>query len=186
MCDCGQVSRPTRRIAVNLAAWLGGAVVSVGVGVAALAQINDGLAAEDRQPLNRDTVASALPDPPAPTTAAPTPTSSQRKPPGRPSPAGTTPATARDTSAPRTVERGFTSRGGSVVARCTGGQVYLASWSPAPGYHAEHVERGPAESARLTFESGNRQVTVEVGCVAGVPQAATGRRDAGGDHSDDR
>jgi hypothetical protein len=183
MCDPGQVTRPMRRMAVNLAAWLGGAVVSVGVGVAALAQINDGLAAENGQPLNPDTVTSAVPDPPTPTTAAPTPTSSRRKPAGKPS--GAAPATGRETSAPRTVERGLTSRGGSVVARCVGGQVYLASWSPAPGYHAEHVERGPAGAARLTFESGERHVTVEVGCVAGVPQAATGPRDAGGNHSDD-
>ncbi|GAB3800647.1 hypothetical protein [Micromonospora zhanjiangensis] len=84
------------------------------------------------------------------------------------------------------MENSFTTPGGSVVARCAGGQAYLVSWSPTPGYHAEHVARGPAVVARLTFEAGRRHLNVEVRCVAGAPQATTDRRDAEQEHSDDR
>jgi hypothetical protein len=69
-----------------------------------------------------------------------------------------------------TVQRQFTTASGVVVARCTGPQAYLISWSPAPGFHTDDVNRGPATSASVTFVNGPQQVDVRVHCLAGVPQ----------------
>jgi hypothetical protein len=75
------------------------------------------------------------------------------------------PAPARSWGTPRRLD----STGGSVVARCYGADAYLMYWSPAPGYHAEDVTRGPAATARLQFEGvGEYQLTIQ--CVNGVPQ----------------
>jgi hypothetical protein len=60
------------------------------------------------------------------------------------------------------------------VARCTGQQAYLTSWSPAPGFHADDVLRGPGAVARLTFDNGPQGVEVQIHCVANVPQVSVG------------
>ena len=57
-----------------------------------------------------------------------------------------------------------------MVARCTDSEVYLSSWSPAPGYRVEDVARGPGTKATVWFE-GPYEVTLNAVCVAGVPVA---------------
>jgi hypothetical protein len=161
MCEGGPVSPLLRRIAVNVAAWLVGAVASVAVGLLALSQIDVGFADGAVQPLSPDTLTRVVTEPPAPD-AAGTPTG---KAPPKATP-GATDAAGYD------AERALTSRGGSLVARCRAGRAYLASWSPAQGYHADDVRRGPALEARLNFEGRERAVAVSIRCVGGVPEAS--------------
>jgi hypothetical protein len=65
----------------------------------------------------------------------------------------------------------LTSPGGSVLAQCQGNAAYLTSWSPAQGYQAEQVARGPAEHVAVRFVSGGSVVVVHVECAAGQPRS---------------
>jgi hypothetical protein len=71
----------------------------------------------------------------------------------------------------------LTSHGGDVVASCPAGGAYLDSWSPAQGFVVGGVRRGPAQTARVTFDpatgSANAAVTMVVSCSAGIPSATT-------------
>ena len=73
------------------------------------------------------------------------------------SPAAQATATAVPTSAV------LSSPGGTVVADCRPGGAYLVSWSPAPGYEAGTVRRGPAAD-----RAGDLQLRRELGDHAGV------------------
>ena len=64
-------------------------------------------------------------------------------------------------------------KGGEVVATCQSGGAYLLSWSPLQGYGVYFVRRGPAATARVSFDSLNFQVTMIVTCSAGVPTATS-------------
>ena len=85
----------------------------------------------------------------------------------------------------------LTSPGGTVVADCRPAGAYLVSWSPVPGYESGAVIRGPAVTARVTFNSAANSVTMTVSCSAGVPTATTtvgrsgGWGDDGGGGGDD-
>ena len=79
---------------------------------------------------------------------------------------------------PDAVTRVLATRGGTIVARCASGLVTLQSWSPAQGYSADHVVRGPATVASIRFDPGSgRAVRVTVTCHDGVPEATTGGDD---------
>jgi hypothetical protein len=113
------------------------------------------------------------------------PTSQQSEPPTtEPSDGQTTPepthAHATKSSSPNTV-RTIGSRGGTVVAQCTAGQVYLRSWSPASGFHVDEVQRGPGSQAAAKFVSSSTEVTLQVRCSRGVP---VGAQETGGDGHD--
>ncbi|WP_050502876.1 hypothetical protein [Streptomyces monomycini] len=92
------------------------------------------------------------------------------------SPSGSGPASA----SPSRPGGGGTIRlaGGSATAECrTDGRVYLTVWSPATGYRADDVRRGPAATAAIEFEplddhSGDDH-SYTLRCAAdGRPQAA--------------
>jgi hypothetical protein len=171
-----------RRLVASTLAWIVGAVAAVGVGVLALSLIGDGLTKRTVQPLTPDAVArevSAAPPESAPASAPPTGEAGLRPAPRPPSPAPPTTTTAAVTG----TEKLVSSAGGTAVATCSGGQVYLVSWSPAQGFRSDHVARGPAQQATLTFESDNAKVTMLVRCVGGDPQATVSQRadDHGGD-----
>lgn len=71
----------------------------------------------------------------------------------------------------RTV-RTLVSRGGSVVASCSGATVYLRSASPAVGYDFDEWSRGPAAEAEVRFSGDAGEVKMLVTCRAdGVPTA---------------
>jgi hypothetical protein len=53
------------------------------------------------------------------------------------------------------------------------GNAYLILWSPAQGFHADHVVRGPAHTVKVEFESQTQEVSLAVTCVNGVPQGTT-------------
>jgi hypothetical protein len=63
------------------------------------------------------------------------------------------------------------SAGGTVFARCDAGGAYLMSWSPAQGYQAAQVARGPAEHVAVRFASGGTVVVEHVECVGGTPRS---------------
>jgi hypothetical protein len=154
---------PNRRILVSALAWIGGAGAAVVVAMLALSLIGDGLGTGTAQPLSADATGPIGPERSLPTSPAPSP----RPTTGRPSP-----GPRRDAAPARTavaVTRLLSSSGGTAVARCQDDRVYLVSWSPAQGYRADEVWRGPARVARVSFESSQREVTIEARCVNGTP-----------------
>jgi serine/threonine-protein kinase len=76
-------------------------------------------------------------------------------------------------SAPTVPSSVLSSQGGTVVAECQSAGVYLVSWTPAQGYEVDHVTRGPAATAQVTFDSTANSVTMAVTCPARVPTAST-------------
>ena len=90
---------------------------------------------------------------------------------------------AQSTAAAGAASTVLTSQGGTVVADCRPAGAYLVSWSPVPGYESGTVIRGPAVTARVTFNSATNSVTMTVSCSAGVPTATTtvGRSGGWGD-----
>ena len=68
----------------------------------------------------------------------------------------------------------LTSPGGTVLAECRAAGAYLVSWSPAQGYEASDVTRGPAATARVVFESAAKSVTMTV-ILPGRPRRAARR-----------
>lgn len=162
-----------RRLVASVLAWIVGAVAAVGVGILALSLIGDGFTARTVQPLTPDVVAreaSAAPVDTAPAPVTPSSTPGDDDPPGRATPS----ASASDQWS--TADKLLWSAGGSVIARCTGTQVYLVSWSPEPGYRARDVVRGPAPQGSVRFDSDDIGVSVSVQCVRGTPVATVTQR----------
>jgi hypothetical protein len=103
--------------------------------------------------------------PSGPATSGPGPTSTSAH---GPSPSGAA-----------TVTGVLASPGGTVVAQCTAGSVYLVSWSPAQGYAVHEVSRGGPGSheAEITFvraAGGEVHVHVTCGRDGPVQQVETG------------
>lgn len=146
-------------VVVSLVAWTVGAATAVGVGLIALSAIGVGTADGPIRSLSTNAQAGPTRVP------VETPSLTPTNPPTSPGPPPTT--TTAGVSSQRTV----TSPGGNVVAACRASGAYLVGWSPAPGYRAEDVVRGPAQSARLTFKKPEREIKVTVRCVNGVVQA---------------
>ncbi|MFB9362256.1 serine/threonine-protein kinase [Actinoplanes nipponensis] len=82
--------------------------------------------------------------------------------------------TAEPTSAePTATARTFTSRGGSVEARCdTAGQAELISWTAADRYEVQKVDEGPAPAAEIVFKKAKSRIRMTVTCVDGDPTVA--------------
>ncbi|WP_061289007.1 hypothetical protein [Herbidospora cretacea] len=72
----------------------------------------------------------------------------------------------------------FAYQEGSVTAACSGGRAVLLSWTPAQNHSVEDVERGPAATASVTFESADdRTATVTVRCPGPVASVVRGTDD---------
>lgn len=120
------------------------------------AEINEALAGTTPQAVAGPT-ADPAPTPAPPASPAPDPSS--------PVPSASPSSSA--SAAPVTGKSGvIDTAGGSVIARCEDGLVTLRAWSPAQGFHVEKVERGPADRARVEFESDETKAKVEVRCSA--------------------
>ena len=134
-------------------------------------QTGTGQAGQQGAPAGRPGQATAGPQVPASPATRPATT---RPAATRPAPAGTRPAAARPTTPGTQAGSGtvLTSPGGTVLAQCRPGGAFLVSWSPAQGYQADSVTRGPAATAQVIFESSARSVTMVVSCQAGVPEAS--------------
>jgi hypothetical protein len=151
-----------RRLIIT-AGWFAAAILAVLVGLVAISVIGDGLTAPTLRPISEAEVARQLADEPS---AAPPPSSPA------PSAASATPSTA--------VPRSFTTRGGSVIARCDAGRAVIVSMAPAQGFAVHERDRGPqddeAEGEFRSTADGNDRIEVEVRCAGGVP-ALTARAD---------
>ncbi len=81
----------------------------------------------------------------------------------------------------------LTSRGGTTAASCDNGLARLLYWSPAQGFEADDVNKGPARVASVSFTDSNGGVVMRVACTsAGVPVAHVSPLGwGGGSHHDD-
>ncbi len=161
-----------RPVVTSVVAWTVGAATAIAVGVIALSLIGSGLTAGPIPPLAPNAVTQPAPSSSPTTPAAPATTGAH--PPTPPAPTRTDPPTASD----RTV----TTHGGTVIARCRPTGAYLVAWSPAPGYRVDDVQRGPAPSAWVTFESRDNEVKVSIACPGGVPEPSITGEGPGGDY----
>jgi len=177
-----------RRILFGVAAWLLGAATATAGSLLAISLLGQGITGDPGQLLTQDAVTRALASEAADASSSPvTSPSRQSASPSAPASASATatpaatatsapapdPATA---AAPALADGGtvLTSAGGEVVASCQPAGAYLISWSPVQGYEVDGVIRGPAVTARVTFNPTTvsptaREVTMVVSCSAGVP-----------------
>jgi len=155
-----------KRLPLVVAGWLITGLLAIGAGVAVIDRLSEPLTDTGLRPLSAAEVDEAL------ALASSLPSA----PPSAPSPSGSAPSesvpseSAGEPDVTPTATPGesrlIITRGGRVIARCEGGLVTLRSWSPAQGFQTDDVERGPADRARVEFESEEDEVKVEVGCAA--------------------
>ncbi|GAA2606611.1 hypothetical protein GCM10010399_41900 [Dactylosporangium fulvum] len=80
-------------------------------------------------------------------------------------------ASASPSVSPSRAPRVLTTPGGSVVARCDSGLVWVDWLSPATGFRVEDATHGPAPESRVTFKADSKLVRVVVRCAADGPHA---------------
>jgi hypothetical protein len=150
-------------------AWLVVAFLTTLVGLAAVNSLGDGILGSAERPLTRDSVDAAVSSEPS---ASPSTTPSFSE----PSPALSEPTAPLPAEA---VSRTFSSAGGTVTAACAGDVVTLRYWSPAQGYEADHVVRGPAATASIRFRQGGRGhgIRLAFSCSNGSPAQSTNTSD---------
>ncbi|WP_431728840.1 septum formation initiator [Verrucosispora sp. TAA-831] len=154
-----------RRTLLAVAGWLATAVVATLIGVAAIRLVGESLTGTPGGVRSQEEVARELAAPPrttTPTTGTPGPSE-----PTAAAPASPTASTSPTPDAPH--RRSFSNQGGSVVAECVPGGVWLASWSPKQGYSVEDVDRGPDDDAEVKFVGPSGEHELSVRCAGGVP-----------------
>ena len=166
------------RFLAGVGAWLLGACAATGGSLLAVSALGQGIAPAPSQQLTEIAVSRALASEaveatPAP--SAPQPVVSTSATPLVPhvkkhSAAPSVPPAA---PAPQPTDTALTSIGGTVMADCQAAGAYLASWSPAQGYAATRVIRGPAATAKVTFASLRKLVIMAISCSGGTPSTAT-------------
>ncbi|MGC5031740.1 septum formation initiator [Micromonospora sp. DT229] len=154
-----------RRTLLAVAGWLATAAVAMLIGVAAIQLVGESLTGTPGGVRSQEEVARALAEPPpvapgVPTSAAPTPD---------PTASTGTPGSPADPSAEAGSRRSFTGPGGSAVAECVPGGVYLVSWTPRQGYRVDDYDRGPDDDAEVSFVGPSGEHELSVRCVNGVP-----------------
>ncbi|MEV2240751.1 septum formation initiator [Micromonospora sp. NPDC049891] len=159
-----------RRTFLAVAGWLATAVVATLIGLAAIRLVGESLTGTPGGVRSQEEIARALAEPvPTGTTApggaptgAPTPGTDPGGSPSSPvSPAGPSVEPGN--------RRSFSTVGGSAVAECRPGGVYLVSWSPRQDYRVDDVDRGPDDDADVTFVGPSGEYELAVRCVDGVP-----------------
>lgn len=148
-----------RRSILAVAGWLATAVVATLIGLAAIRLVGESITGTPGGVLSQREVEQALAEEPASPPVSPGPTT------GAPGPSGATP------SAPAAGRRVFTTAGGTAVAECVPGGVRLVSWSPAQGYRAGDVDRGPDDDVEVKFEGPSGEYELKVRCVGREPVA---------------
>jgi hypothetical protein len=175
------LGRVSARFLAGVGAWLLGAGAATAGSLLAVSALGQGLAPAPSQQLTVAEVNRALASEAAEATgpAAPMPPVNSSATPLAPRPKKTsrppsaTPTAPAPQPAPQPATTVLTSAGGTLVARCQPAGAYLVLWSPAQGYEATQVSRGPAATAKVTFEGSRNLVTMVVSCSGGVPAAAT-------------
>jgi hypothetical protein len=160
----------TRPLVAGIVGWLAGAGASVAVGLLALSAVGADLIGDGTQPFAVEGVtqldqatSTSVPDHP------------------RPSATGSPPSTTASGDQPK--QWRLDSAGGYVVARCRAGEAHLVYWSPAPGFRADDIERGPARTARVTFKGEGAEVKMRVACANGEPRADVEQESDDDDHT---
>ncbi|SCL28853.1 hypothetical protein GA0070616_3773 [Micromonospora nigra] len=153
-----------RRSFLAVAGWLATAVVATLIGVAAIRLVGESLTGTPGGVRSQEEVARALAEP---MPGAALPTSS--------APAGATtssPAAASATPSPGAgARRGFATTGGTAIAECRLGGVFLMSWTAAPGYRVDDVDRGPDDDVEVSFVGPGGEYELSLRCVGGQPVA---------------
>jgi len=152
----------------GLLGWLAVTIAASGISLTAVTLVGSSIGDPVAEPLSIEQVEARLAQ--AGGSASPTsrPTSDPT--------ATASPSQAPAPGSPRVLQ----SEGGSVVARCTDGKVWLQSWSPANGFEADDVERGPASNAGLEFKSDDDEYRLRITCQSGRPTADVTHDDRGG------
>ncbi|WNV88427.1 hypothetical protein [Umezawaea sp. Da 62-37] len=152
------MSRPwsgrTRAVTAVLA-WSGALVAATLVGTTAVDAIGSGIVGAGRQPLSQSEVDARL------SATGPTTTT---VPPSTTTPPPVTTTTLPTTSATATAEV-VSSRGGTVIARCSGTGVEIVSTTPGQGYQSS--TESEADHPRVRFSAGRTRVEVRLRCVDG-------------------
>jgi len=170
------LGRVSARFLAGVGAWLLGASAATGGSLLAVSVLGQGLAPAPSQQLTVAAVNRALASEAAEATRSAAPMPPARPPvsssatPLAPRPKKSSPAPSPPAPQPAT---DLTSTGGSVVAGCQPAGAYLVSWSPAQGYQASSVLRGPAATVKVTFAGSRKLVTMAISCRGGVPTAST-------------
>ncbi|WP_341719299.1 septum formation initiator [Micromonospora sp. FIMYZ51] len=160
-----------RRTFLAVAGWLATALVATLIGLAAIQVVGESLTGTPGGVRSQEEVARALAEPPAtvpttPPTGAPLPTGSG----GPPEPGGQSPTPPPTSpSAEAANRRSFSTPGGSAIAVCVPGGVWLEFWSPRQGYRVDDVDRGPDDDAEVKFVGPSGSYELSVRCVGGVP-----------------
>ncbi|MDG4792908.1 septum formation initiator [Micromonospora sp. WMMD1082] len=146
-----------RRTFLAVAGWLATAVAATLIGLAAIQLVGESLTGTPGGVRSQEEIARALAEP-APTGAPPPGTA----------PPGPTASPASPSAEPGN-RRSFSTAGGSAVAECVPGGVWLEYWSPRQGYRVDDVDRGPDDDAEVTFVGPSGEYELSVRCVDGVP-----------------
>ena len=157
----GHSERMNRHRVLMVVGWALVAVATAVVGTAALDIAGAGILGSGNQLLTQQDVTRQL--------AA----GASARPPMSAAPSGSTPTGPSGAEPTTPTPRGLPTTGGTILAQCDGDQVYIVSWSPAQGYRADGVNRGPAPGASVKFKNGKSEVIVHVTCSAGEPRAVS-------------
>jgi predicted short-subunit dehydrogenase-like oxidoreductase (DUF2520 family) len=153
-----------RRSVLVVAGWLGAAVLAVLVGLFAVNVIGAGLTSSSTRALTPADVDKQLQEAPAVPASASPPASSAAP--------STAPPTSASPSAPAGETAAKQTRGGTVVARCSGNQAEILTMSPASGFTVHEKSPGLQREAEGEFR-GSRdnhdRVKVRVTCAGGAP-----------------
>lgn len=154
------------RSLLAVAGWIAAAVAAIGIGLAGVQTIGNGITAgTGGNVLTAEEAARELAAAPPVPSAIPSS-----------SPSVGSPAVSPAPDQPVNV-RPFAGTGGTVTAGCLPAGAYLVNWSSAQGYNVKEYRRGPGEYAEVRFESGshrgkgNGESRVRIRCTANVPTA---------------
>lgn len=176
------VGRVSARFLAGVGAWLLGAGAATGGSLLAVSVLGQDLAPAPSQQLTVAAVNRALASEAAEAARSPSPqpaVSTSATP--LPRPKKSNAAHSVPSPAPQPSDTVLTSIGGTVVADCRAAGAYLNSWSPAQGYEVTRFVRGPAVTAKVSFASSHRLVTMVISCAGGVPSASATVTNWGGD-----
>jgi hypothetical protein len=145
-----------------VAGWIAAAVAAIGIGLAGVQAIGNGITAgTGGDVLTAEEAAREL------AAAPPVPSSTPSSSPSVGSPTPDQPVNVQ----------AFAGTGGTVTAGCLPAGAFLVNWSSAQGYGVKEYRRGPGEYAEVRFESGSRkgrgngESRVRIRCTASVPTA---------------
>jgi hypothetical protein len=168
------------RILLGVGAWVLGAASATAGSLYAVDQLGQSLVAQHTKQIsvamvnaelaleNTDgTTQGASPTSSPSTSASPSPSASHR----RHRPAAVLPGKAHRVVHQQSSKL-LTSQGGTAAASCDNGLARLLYWSPAQGFEADDVFKGPATVASVKFTDSTGGVLMRVTCTsAGTPAA---------------